>query len=69
MCGPRMLRNAVENIRDKKATTLLAAHVEYWRNDLLFETIVEALEAPPGYGATLKSTAREKLVPSVSTNA
>ena len=65
----RSNRNAVENIRDKKATTLLAAHVEYWRNDLLFETIVEALEAPPGYGATLKSTAREKLVPLLSTNA
>ena len=43
----RSNRNAVENIRDTKATTLLAAHVEYWRNDTLFETIVEALEAPP----------------------
>ena len=43
----RSNRNAVENIRDRKATTLLAAHVEYWRNDKLFETMVEALEAPP----------------------
>ncbi len=43
----RSNRNAVENIRDTKATTLLAAHVEYWRNDKLFETMVEALEAPP----------------------
>jgi hypothetical protein len=43
----RSNRHAVENISDKDATTLLAAHVEYWRNDLLFETIVEALQAFP----------------------
>jgi len=48
----RSNRNAVENIRDTKATTLLAAHVEYWRNDKLFETLVEALAPPPGQGAT-----------------
>ncbi|MET0167065.1 MAG: hypothetical protein ABW318_18935 [Vicinamibacterales bacterium] len=43
----RSNRNAVENIRDRKATTLLAAHVEYWRNDKLFETIFDAIETPP----------------------
>jgi hypothetical protein len=43
----RSNRNAVENIRDRKATTLLAAHVEYWHNDKLFETIVDALAPTP----------------------
>jgi hypothetical protein len=39
----RSNRNAVENIVDPDATTLLAAHVEYWRNPLLFRTILQAL--------------------------
>jgi hypothetical protein len=43
----RSNRNAVENIVDHDATTLLAAHVEYWRNPLLFRTILQAC-APPG---------------------
>ncbi len=29
----------VENLRDPAAATLLAAHVEYWRNTLLFEVL------------------------------
>ncbi|MEP7131739.1 MAG: hypothetical protein ABI914_01155 [Acidobacteriota bacterium] len=29
----------VENLRDPDAATLLAAHVEYWRNNLLFEVL------------------------------
>ena len=65
----RLNRNTVENVVDPDATTLLAAHVEYWRNPLLFRTILQALSAPPSYGATLKSTARENEVPSLSTNA
>jgi hypothetical protein len=28
----RSNRNPVKNIKDDKASTLLAAHVEYWRN-------------------------------------
>ena len=65
----RSNRRPVENIKDPKATTLLAAHVEYWRNETLFETLVEALRpAPPSQGATLKSTERENPVPSLSTN-
>ena len=39
----RSNRNPVANIKDGKATTLLAAHVEYWRNPMIFEKIVEAL--------------------------
>jgi hypothetical protein len=39
----RSNRNPVENIKDPNASTLLAAHVEYWRNPLLFKTILEAL--------------------------
>jgi hypothetical protein len=31
--------NAVTNIKDKDATTLLLAHVEYWRNPLLFKKL------------------------------
>ena len=56
----RSNRHPVENIKDPKATTLLAAHVEYWRNEKLFEALIEALRpaAPPGHGATLKSTER-----------
>jgi hypothetical protein len=46
----RSNRHAVENIKDLNATTLLAAHVEYWRNDKLFETMIEALEPPPALG-------------------
>ena len=64
----RSNRNAVENIRDPDATTLLAAHVEYWRNPTLFQTILGVLASPPSYGATLKSTDRENPVPSLSTN-
>jgi hypothetical protein len=40
----RSNRNPVENIKDGKASTLLAAHVEYWRNPLIFEQIVTALD-------------------------
>lgn len=64
----RSNRHAVENIADPDASTLLAAHVEYWRNPLLFRTILQAFAAPPSYGATLKSTDRENEVPSLSTN-
>lgn len=39
----RSNRNPVENIKDSHASTLLAAHVEYWRNPTLFKTIVDAL--------------------------
>jgi hypothetical protein len=39
----RSNRNPVENVKDDKASTLLTAHVEYWRNPKLFETIVAAL--------------------------
>jgi pimeloyl-ACP methyl ester carboxylesterase len=54
----RSNRNAVENVADPKATTLLAAHVEYWRNPLLFKTILQALTAVPSQDATLESTER-----------
>jgi hypothetical protein len=64
----RSNRHAVENVRDPDATTLLAAHVEYWRNPKLFDTILDALAGPPSHGATLKSTDRENPVPSLSTN-
>jgi hypothetical protein len=33
----------VENLIDRDATTLLAAHVEYWSNPFLFETLYKAL--------------------------
>lgn len=33
----------VENLIDRDATTLLAAHVEYWNNSFLFETLYKAL--------------------------
>ena len=36
----------VRNKKDLDATTLLAAHVEYWRNPLLFETLYQALSLP-----------------------
>lgn len=36
----------VDNRRDERATTLLAAHVEYMGNPLLFETILDALGVP-----------------------
>lgn len=39
--GPKP--HAVINIKDDKATTLLAAHVEHWRNPKVFETIIEVL--------------------------
>ena len=39
----RSNRNPVKNIKDDKASTLLAAHVEYWRNPLIFSEIVAAL--------------------------
>jgi pimeloyl-ACP methyl ester carboxylesterase len=39
----RSNRNPVENIKDASASTLLAAHVEYWRNPILFKTIIDAL--------------------------
>ena len=36
----------VRNKKDLDATTLLAAHVEYWGNPLLFETLYQALSLP-----------------------
>ena len=39
----RSNRHAVENVRDPDATTLLLAHLEYWKNPTLFRTILEAL--------------------------
>ena len=39
----RSNRYPIENIKDLKASTLLAAHVEYWRNPTLFKTIIAAL--------------------------
>jgi hypothetical protein len=35
----------VENVRDPLATTLLAAHLEYWKNPLLFEILHAELTA------------------------
>lgn len=35
--------NPVQNLKDPDATTLLAAHVEYWNNPLLYKTIVQHL--------------------------
>jgi hypothetical protein len=35
--------NAVENMKDDRAVTLLAAHVEYWSNPLLFQQILAHL--------------------------
>jgi hypothetical protein len=35
-------RNAVHNVADPQATTLLAAHTEYWTNDLLFRILYDA---------------------------
>ena len=39
----RSNRNPVANLKDGKASTLLAAHVEYWRNPMIFEKIIESL--------------------------
>ena len=36
----------VQNLADPDATTLLAAHTEYWGNPLLFQTIYGALQHP-----------------------
>ncbi|MGQ0678765.1 MAG: hypothetical protein ACT4OM_03745 [Actinomycetota bacterium] len=38
---------AVKNIVDPKASTLLAAHVEYWDSDLIYRTIYSALKPIP----------------------
>ena len=35
----------VENVADREATTLLAAHLEYWRNPLIFEILHRELIA------------------------
>jgi hypothetical protein len=35
----------VDNLRDREATTLLMAHVEYWDNGLLPEVLSKALTA------------------------
>jgi hypothetical protein len=40
----------VENRRDPEATTLLAAHLEYWENPLLFEILHAELVAGAGAG-------------------
>lgn len=39
----RKLINPVKNFRDEEATTLLAAHVEYWDNPLVFRKLHEKL--------------------------
>lgn len=39
----RRLINPIKNIRDEEATTLLAAHVEYWENQLVFRKLHEKL--------------------------
>lgn len=39
----RKLINPVRNIQDDEATTLLAAHVEYWDNQLVFQQLHEKL--------------------------
>lgn len=39
----RKLINPVRNIQDKEATTLLAAHTEYWDNQLVFHKLHEKL--------------------------
>ncbi len=39
----RQLINPVKNIRDEEATTLLAAHVEYWENQLVFRILHKKL--------------------------
>ena len=39
----RQLINPVKNIRDEEATTLLAAHVEYWDNQLVFRMLYRKL--------------------------
>ncbi|MGH7677180.1 MAG: hypothetical protein ACRENU_01860 [Gemmatimonadaceae bacterium] len=38
---------AVTNLKDKEASTLLVAHTEYWGNDLVFKTIYDALIPAP----------------------
>ena len=35
----------IQNLRDPLATTLLAAHLEYWENPLLFEILHAELTA------------------------
>ncbi|HEU4867580.1 MAG TPA: hypothetical protein VFV09_07620 [Actinomycetota bacterium] len=37
--NPRDEAKKVCNIKDPKATTLFAAHVEYWKNDLIYEIL------------------------------
>jgi hypothetical protein len=39
----RKLINPIRNIRDEEATTLLAAHVEYWDNQVVFLKLHEKL--------------------------
>ena len=39
----RKLINPIKNVRDEEATTLLAAHVEYWDNLLVFEKLHDKL--------------------------
>jgi hypothetical protein len=41
----RTLTQRVHNVRDREATTLLMAHVEYWKNPLVVGTIYDAIEA------------------------
>jgi hypothetical protein len=40
-----LLRNAkrIENVKDLEATTLLAAHTQYWKGNQLFKTLYEAI--------------------------
>lgn len=46
----RQLVNPVRNILDQEATTLLAAHVEYWENQLVFQKLHEKLTEKPKVG-------------------
>jgi hypothetical protein len=42
---PATLAQRVHNVRDWEATTLLMAHVEYWKNPLVVGTIYDAIQA------------------------
>ncbi|MEX2109047.1 MAG: hypothetical protein WD802_00390 [Gemmatimonadaceae bacterium] len=39
------IRQRVYNVRDEEATTLLIAHVEYWKKPLLVKTIYDEIGA------------------------
>ena len=43
----RTLSQRVQNVRDRDATTLLIAHVEYWKNPLVVGTIYDEIRPSP----------------------